>query len=75
MVVGNHNFSCVVHNKFSVRIHIPDTGGDSVFNGDRISIVSNVDSTRAPSQEQWLSIIVSRILFIALAIDELRDLC
>ena len=75
MVVGNHNFSCVVHNKFSVRIHIPDTGGDSVFNGDRISIVSSVDSTRAPSQEQWLSIIVSRILFIALAIDELRDLC
>ena len=56
MVVGNHNFSCVVHNKFSVRIHIPDTGGDSVFNGDRISIVSNVDSTRAPSQEQWLRI-------------------
>ena len=73
MVVGNHNFSCVVHNKFSVRIHIPDTGGDSVFNGDRISIVSNVDSTREPLQKQRLR--ASRILLIDLAIDELRYLC
>ena len=56
MVLGNDNSSFIMRNKFSVRIHIPDTGGDSVFNGDRISIVSSVDSTRAPSQEQWLRI-------------------
>jgi hypothetical protein len=56
VVMGNHHFSRIVHNKFSVCIHIPDTGRDSVFNGSCISIVSNVGSTREPLQKQRLRI-------------------
>ena len=47
MVLGNDNSSCIMRNKFSVRIHIPDTGGDGLFNGNYLSVIGNIDSARA----------------------------